>query len=92
MTVSTSTLSSNAAYNGYGGGIYNVGTLTVSACTISGNFTDFGGGGIGISLAGTLTVSTSTFNSNWIDPNGTYPYIENNIDGPYTDGGGNTFS
>jgi hypothetical protein len=73
---------------GHGGGIYNAGTLTVSNSTLSGNFATDGGGGI--CNAGTLTVSTSTFNSNWIDPNGTY--TEDNIDGPYTDGGGNTFN
>jgi hypothetical protein len=77
----------------YGCGIYNAGTLTLSGSTISNNFSGAGfdnpvteGGGI--YNAGTLTVSNSTFNTNWID--GTY--IENNIYGPYTDGGGNTFS
>ena len=74
--------------HGIGGGIYNIGTLTVSTSTVSGDLGTDGGGGI--LNAGTLTVSNSTFNSNWVEPNGIY--IENNIDGPYTDGGGNSFS
>jgi CSLREA domain-containing protein len=40
-----------------GGGIYNAGTLTVSQCTLSGNFAPEGGG---IYNAGTLAVSQST--------------------------------
>jgi len=96
LTLTGCTISNNSAFganvdfsSGYGGGIYNAGTLTVSTSTLSGNVAYNGFGG-GILNAGTLTVSTSTFNSNWIDPNGTY--TEDNIDGPYTDGGGNSFS
>jgi hypothetical protein len=65
----------------YGGGIYNApgATLTVSACTISGNSANYGGG---IYNSGTLTVSNSVFSGNYPD----------NIFGSYTDGGGNTFS
>jgi hypothetical protein len=87
LTVINSTFSGNHAES-EGGGIFNVGTLTVSNSTLSGN--DAYGNGGGICNAGTLTVSNSTFNSNWIYLNGTF--IENDIYGPYTDGGGNTFS
>ena len=68
-----------------GGGIYNAGTLTVSNSTLSGNSAL--DGGAGIFNVGTLTVSNSTFILNF-DYSGT----EDNIYGPYTDGGGNTFS
>jgi hypothetical protein len=78
-TVSGCILSGNNAWGGGdGGGIANEGTLTVSNSTVSGNFANSGGG---IYNAGTLTVSNSTFSSNTPD----------NIFGPYTDGGGNTF-
>jgi predicted outer membrane repeat protein len=80
-----SVLSGNAATDGdwgggFGGGIYNVGALTVSTCTVSGNSAGNGGGGI--YNVGTLTLSNSSFSSNSPD----------NIEGPYTDGGGNSFS
>ena len=74
---------------GRGGGIYNAGTLTVTNSTLSGNSPANSAGG-GIYNAGTLTVSNSTFSSNWVDFfSGWYT---SNIYGPYTDGGGNTFS
>jgi hypothetical protein len=85
-TVSGCTLSSNGAgagYPGVGGAIYNAGTLTVTACNLSGNTTgNFQYRGGGIYNAGTLRVSNSVFSGNFPD----------NIFGPYTDGGGNTFS
>ena len=83
LTVSGCTLSNNSTHGG-GGGIYNAfgGTLTVSGCTLSGNSVvtgiNYGGGIINF---GTLTVSNSVFSANTPD----------NIEGPYTDGGGNTF-
>ena len=46
------------------GGILNLGTLTVTNCTVSGNIGVYGGG---ISNAGTLTVTNSTFVSNTAD-------------------------
>jgi hypothetical protein len=79
LTVSNSTLSFNSA--GYGGAIANGGSLTVSGSTLSFNSaTAFGGVNFGnaIDTTGTLTVSGSTF-------------VHNDIDGIYTDGGGNTF-
>jgi hypothetical protein len=88
-TVSNSTLSGNIA-DFEGGGIYNAGTLTVSGCTVSGNYAGYLNGGAGIYNAGNsaaLTVSNSVFSGNMVAPD--YP---DNIFGPYTDGGGNTFS
>src|SRR5262249_33871191 len=63
---------------GYGGGICNFGALAASSCTLSRNSPYSGGG---ISNAGALTASNSMFSSNTPD----------NVYGPYTDGGGNTF-
>jgi predicted outer membrane repeat protein len=81
-TVSSCTLSGNSAVS-QGGGIYG-GVLTVDGCSLSGNSAGSQGGGIyESSLAGeTLTVSNSMFTANTPD----------NIFGPFTDGGGNTFS
>src|SRR5262249_31316373 len=66
--VSDSTLSGNSAHGGYGGGIYNRGTLTVTGSTLSGNSTDtFHSNGIdggGIYNGGTLTVTGSTLSGN----------------------------
>ena len=56
--------------------------MTVSVCTLSGNYAYSGGGIYNAGTAGALTVLNSIFSSNTPD----------NINGPYTDGGGNTFS
>jgi predicted outer membrane repeat protein len=51
--------------SGYGSGIFNQGTLTVSNCTLSGNSTGSGSSsGGGIDNYGTLTVSNSTISNN----------------------------
>jgi hypothetical protein len=86
MKVSECAITGNSANNG--GGIYNaVGcTATVSNCGISSNICYADGGGI--YNAGDLTVSTSTFNGN----KDALPGTPDNIYGPYTDGGGNTFN
>jgi hypothetical protein len=81
LTVSGGDVSSNYAGD-YGGGIYNAGTATVSGCTLSSNVAGFGGGIYNAGTAAALTVSNSIFSSNSPD----------NINGPYTDGGGNTFT
>jgi hypothetical protein len=93
LTVSSSTLSGNSfttidVVAGppfptiEGGGIYNVGTLTVSKTTLSGNSAQYGGGIYNAGTAGALTVLDSNFILNRPD----------NIVGPYTDLGGNTFN
>jgi hypothetical protein len=80
MTVSGGNVSNNAARAG--GGIFNDGTATVSGCTLSTNTAVNAGGGIyNAGTAAALTVLDSIFSSNSPD----------NIYGPYTDGGGNTF-
>jgi hypothetical protein len=88
-TITNTTLSSNHG-SSQGGAIYNSGTLTISGCTVSNNFADSGDGGGGIYNAGKLAVSNSAFSGNWI-PVETAPN-NNNISGPYTDDGGNTFN
>jgi hypothetical protein len=60
---------SNGSISGSGGGIYNSGTLTVSNCTLTGNFAAEdginGGGGGGIANnSGALTVSNCTLAGN----------------------------
>jgi hypothetical protein len=83
LTISGSTLSGNSAA-GNGGGICNtgLGTVTVSECVIANNSAGGNGGGIFNSGAGgTVTVGDSTFFANTPD----------NIFGPFTDLGGNTF-
>jgi hypothetical protein len=87
LTVSGCTISGN--HSNYGAGIYNAGTATVTSSNLYINEIispgpivgpdPFVGGGI--YNAGPLTVSNSIFSSNSPD----------NIYGPYTDGGGNTF-
>jgi hypothetical protein len=58
-------LTITGGYFGYGGGIFNQGTLTVNECTVSGNSTNFGeGGGIYNASQGTLTVKDSTLSGN----------------------------
>ena len=61
MTVIDSTFSVNSAGMGAGGGIYNGGTLTLSASTLAGNSALYAGG---IENYGTLTLSNSTLSGN----------------------------
>jgi hypothetical protein len=60
-------------YDGTGGGVLNLGTLTISGCTLSGNIagggTFFDGGGA-VSNFGRLTVSGCTLSGNFADANG----------------------
>jgi hypothetical protein len=55
-------------YDELGGGVLNLGKLTISACTVSNNFADYndghGTGGAGVANFGTLTVSNSTLSNN----------------------------
>jgi predicted outer membrane repeat protein len=87
--ISNCTLSSNATWGpdyglGNAGAIGNEagGTMTLSGCTLSGNIANGRGGAIyNAGTAAALTVLDSIFSGNTPD----------NIFGPYTDGGGNTF-
>ena len=82
-TVSGCALSFDAS--GYGGGIFNdaAGTITVSGCTLSGDHAyNTGGGILNFGAGGALMVSNSIFSSNTPD----------NVNGSYTDGGGNIFN
>jgi hypothetical protein len=84
LTVSGCTLSWNSAGGtgaNYGGGIANEGSLAVSNSTLSGNSASYGGGIWNDGPAAALTVLDSIFSGNSPD----------NIFGPYSDGGGNTF-
>ena len=60
VTLDSLTITGGSDAN-FGGGITNLGTLTVSNCTLSGNFGTQGGG---IVNGGTLTVSNCTFSGN----------------------------
>jgi hypothetical protein len=104
-TVTGTTLSDNSASGpsgfsrfGFGGGIYNdqVGTLTVSSCTLSGNSAGSGGG---IYNQGMATVNNSTLSGNSADSGGgmynqgtatvTYSTLSgNSVLGPNSYGGG----
>ncbi len=84
LTVSGCTLTGNSADDGGGIYIYN-GTVTVSGCTLSDNSATTYGGAI-YNHAGALTVSGSVFCQNT-----GYNNMLDNIAGPWTDGGGNTF-
>jgi hypothetical protein len=83
LTVSNSTLSDNSAPYGYGSAIYmspRSVNVTVTGCTLTDS-----AGGYGYFIwvhGGSLTVKNSYFHN----PDGLY------INGPYTDGGGNTFA
>jgi hypothetical protein len=86
MKLSGCTISGGSADEG--GGIYNAGTMTVSGCTVSGNHATYGGGIYNAGAASALTVSNSVFGS--AIPRGPIN-TPDNIFGPYTDLGGNTF-
>ncbi len=66
--------SSSDSYDGTGGGVLNLGTLTISGCTLSNNFAaPFslpGTGGGGVANFGTLTVSGCTLSNNKTFGNG----------------------
>jgi hypothetical protein len=80
VTVINSTLSGNSATHS-GGAIWcYVGTVTVSNSTLSGNSASEGGAIYNVDGAYAVTVSKSVFSGNSPD----------NIQGLYTDGGGNT--
>ncbi len=81
LTATNSTISSNAALGGgAGGGIFNiVGALTLTGNTISANNSTYGGG-IFISPGATVNLANTIVTGNTADAD---------IDGSYTDNGGN---
>jgi len=62
LRLTNSTLTHNFT-SGYGGGIFDSGTLIVTGTTFSGNSASRGGGGI-FNYTGTVTVTNSTFSGN----------------------------
>ncbi len=75
-TISGITIENGANLSGGGGGITNLGTLTVSNSTFLGDSSQSAPGGGGIQNQGTLTVSNSTFSGNSA-PTGNGGGIEN---------------
>lgn len=66
---------SDADYTGsheasVGGGVYSVGTLTMTGVSVSGNDALNIGGGLGVSVPGTATVTGGSFSSNTADYSG----------------------
>ena len=66
VTLSKLTIQNSGRYPS-GGGIYNLGTLTIDNCTISGNQAGLGGG---VFNAGTATINDSTISGNLAKNNG----------------------
>ncbi len=64
-----------AATDGFGGGIFNAGNLTLEVSVVQGSFAQFGGGGI--SNDGTLNLRRSTITGNSTDPGATGGGVEN---------------
>jgi hypothetical protein len=64
LTVRDLTLQGGSPNSAGGGGIYNVGTLTLANCVVSGNTATNGGGGGVASYGGTLTIVHSTLSGN----------------------------
>jgi hypothetical protein len=70
LSITSSTIEANSALSGYvegagwGGGIGNIGALTVTDCTIAGNMAVGRGGGIYNGYPGTVTVTGSTISGN----------------------------
>src|SRR5262249_24206626 len=71
VSISGLTITGGFAFLQYGGGIYNAGQLTLTACAISNNVSDGsateGAAGGGIYNTGTLTVRDSTVSGNRVD-------------------------
>jgi hypothetical protein len=61
MTINRSTISGNRSSGGFGGGIANFGTMTISNSTISGNKAAFGGGveNDGLAIINNTTISNN---------------------------------
>jgi hypothetical protein len=59
--VSSQIYSNTAAYGTSGGGVYVVGTVILSSCTITGNTAAYGGG---VYISGTVTITSSSIYGN----------------------------
>lgn len=63
--------------SGIGGGVLNLGTLTLANCVVRDSFAEFGGGGISNDEVGVLTVSRCTLAGNSTGTDGVGGGIEN---------------
>lgn len=63
LTFNTLTIANGSTSNGFGGGIYNTGTVSIYNSTLSGNSTSGGLGG-GIFNTGTVYINNSTLSNN----------------------------
>ncbi|MCB1715938.1 MAG: hypothetical protein KDK05_12490, partial [Candidatus Competibacteraceae bacterium] len=70
VAINALTISGGGNPVGGGGGINNLGTLTLSNSTVSGNSATFGGGIYNISVDSTVTLSNSTVSGNSADNGG----------------------
>ena len=73
QTGKTATISNLTIANGkanFGGGIYNLGNLTISNCTFTNNYAQGGEGGAIDTEGGTVTVVNSTISGNRADTDG----------------------
>ncbi|MFI5455752.1 MAG: beta strand repeat-containing protein [Isosphaerales bacterium] len=98
VTANISGLTISGSFAGYGGGIENDGTLTVTDCTIANNEADGDGGGIQNESDGTLTITNSTITGNsggdggGIDNYGTLTITNSTITGNSGSEGGGIFN
>jgi len=79
ISVDLNHLAVSQGYSGsdFGGGLYNLGSLTITNSTFSGNKTNYGGG-IFNDNSGTLTITNSTFSGNSANNQGGGIFNENN--------------
>jgi hypothetical protein len=93
-TVSISGLTiNNGNMSGDGGGVLNQGTLTLTACVVTGNITSSQGGGVTNASGGTMTINGSTISGNTasaggggITNAGTLTLINSTVSGNTSDG------
>ncbi len=67
LTIANGNTRGGGSGSGNGGGIFNQGTLTVTACILSGNVALLGAGGAIENVGGVLTVTDSVFDGNHAD-------------------------
>ncbi len=98
VSATISGLTISGSFAGYGGGIENAGTLTVTNSVIANNNADGDGGGIQNEHAGTLTITNSTITGNsggdggGIDNLGTLTINSSTITGNSAGEGGGIFN